>query len=87
MPRAKQRNEEEVQLDEEVKLEEKPVNTPKPAPIPVRKVQKPVRRVSFEQWASRRSIKDSHKAGLRAYVKNPNVPRSLEMWDKVFSDY
>lgn len=53
----------------------------------VHKVQRPVRRVSFEQWASLRNIKQSHKGGMRAFVPNPEIPRSIQDWDKLFESY
>jgi len=63
------------------------VPVPAPAALPVQVVQRPPRRVGFEQWARARGIKQSHKGGLLAYVQNPSAPRSYEDWDKVFANY
>lgn len=52
-----------------------------------RSVVKPVKRFSFEQWAARRGVKEHHRGGLRAFVKNPNKYRTLEEWDKCFVGY
>ena len=60
----------------------------KKAAPPVRKAAvKPAKRYSFEQWASRRGVKEHHRGGLRAFVKNPAKPRTLEEWDKCFVGY
>jgi hypothetical protein len=48
---------------------------------------KPARRYSFEQWASRRGVKAHHRGGLRAFIKNPDKPRTLEDWDACFKGY
>ncbi len=55
--------------------------------IEVKIVQRPHRKVSFEQWASARGVKEHHKGGMKAHVPNHKVSRSYEAWDKVFSDY
>lgn len=64
---------------------------------PQEKVSAPVRRtvltprkaklVSFDVWAKKRNVKEHHKGGMRAFVKNPNQPRTEEVWDKLFTDY
>jgi len=48
---------------------------------------KPSRRYSFEQWASRSGVKAHHRGGLRAFIKNPDKPRTLEDWDACFKGY
>ena len=72
-------------------LEKVEVEAPKPASLPkaikAREVVRPARRVSFEQWASLRGIKQSHKRGLRAFISDPTTPRSFKAWDQVFKDY
>jgi len=55
--------------------------------VPVKVVRRRHRKVSFEQWARARGVKQHHKGGLKAHVSNPNIPRSYEDWDLVFADY
>jgi len=43
--------------------------------------------VSFTVWASMNGVKDSHRAGMLAFLKNPNQPRPLSVWDSLFKDY
>ena len=43
--------------------------------------------VSFTVWASMNGVKDSHRAGMLAFLKNPNQPRPLVVWDSLFKDY
>ena len=45
------------------------------------------RRYSFTQWAVRRGKKPQHQPGMKAYVKNPDKPRTIEEWDKLFLTY
>lgn len=47
----------------------------------------PNRRYNFIQWAVRRGVKTRHQPGMRAFVKNPNKPRTIEEWDKLFETY
>ncbi len=47
----------------------------------------PGKRYTFTQWAVRRGKKPHHQPGLRAFVKNPNKPRTIEEWDKLFETY
>ena len=47
----------------------------------------PARRVTFEQWSSRRSIKKEHLRGMRAFVKNPTRVRTMAEWDAAFKAY
>lgn len=54
---------------------------------PKKAAVKPSRRYSFEQWASRRGVKAHHRGGLRAFIKNPDKPRTLEDWDACFKGY
>lgn len=77
----------ELEEVEESTKTEKP--EPKKAPVPIRRTvstRKP-KLVSFDVWAKKRGIKDHHKGGMRAYVKNPDQPRTEESWDKLFTDY
>lgn len=55
--------------------------------VAVKAAPKPSRRYSFEQWASRRGVKAHHRGGLRAFIKNPDKPRTLEDWDACFKGY
>ena len=48
---------------------------------------KPVKKYSFEQWASRRGVKSHHRAGLRAFITNSTKHRTLEEWDACFIGY
>ncbi len=47
----------------------------------------PNRRYTFTQWAVRRGVKTRHQPGMRAFIKNPNKPRTIEEWDKLFVTY
>lgn len=47
----------------------------------------PVKRFTFEQWATHAGVKESHKSGLRAFCKNTDKLRTMEEWEKVFSGY
>lgn len=95
--KVKPRGFEEVKpLSGEEKKEAAPVApkkvAPKKAPAKkkkavAKKVAKPVKRYSFDQWASRRAVKERHRGGLRAFVKNPGKHRTLEEWDKCFVGY
>ena len=52
-----------------------------------RPATKPVKRYTFEQWAARRGVKNHHRGGLRAFIKNSTKPRSLADWDSGFKGY
>jgi len=41
----------------------------------------------FEQWASRKGIALRHRGGMRAFVSNADMPRTLEAWDACFQAY
>ena len=58
-----------------------------PVQVAVAAPASPARRVSFEQWAAKRSIKDNHKRGMRAFVKNPDRLRTIADWDEAFKAY
>lgn len=45
------------------------------------------RKVSFDVWAKTRGVKDHHKGGMKAFIKNPDVPRILEEWDRLLKNY
>lgn len=45
------------------------------------------RRYTFIQWAVRRGKKPQHQPGMKAYVRNPDKPRTIEEWDKLFVTY
>lgn len=89
MPRRKEEESDSVEKEVQEALKELPEEpkTTKTAPVKVSVVKRPVRRVSFEQWAALRDVKQSHRGGLRAFVQNPSVPRSVEAWDEAFKDY
>lgn len=83
----------------EVKREAEPVaekkEAPKKAPTKKRRsapaarpvAVKPEKRYSFEQWASRRGVKEHHRGGLRAFITNSKKHRSLAEWDACFKGY
>lgn len=75
----------EPKMAEEVVVEEKaePAPVAKKAAAPVKKAK----RYSFDKWAARRGVKQHHKAGLMAFVKNVNKLRTLEEWDECFKGY
>lgn len=78
------------------KLEKKDeVVTDKPSGKRQRKVQEVplsverkvvVPRVSFDQWAKKRKIKQHHLGGMRAFIKGAQV-RTIEDWDRLFQSY
>lgn len=45
------------------------------------------KKISFDVWATRRDVKLHHRRGMKAFVSNPNLPRTLEEWDSLFIDY
>ncbi len=81
----------------EVKREAEPVARKKVAPkkaatkkrpAPARRAAvKPEKRHSFEQWASRRGVKEHHRGGLRAFITNSKKHRTLAEWDACFKGY
>lgn len=81
----------------EVKREAEPVAEKKVAPkkaatkkrrAPARRpAVKPEKRYSFEQWASRRGVKEHHRGGLRAFITNSKKHRTLAEWDACFKGY
>lgn len=80
------------EMKSEEKLEEKarsyskkaPKKSPRAEPVVV---VRPPKMYSFEQWAARRGVPKHHCRGMRAFVKNPNRTRTLEMWDECFVGY
>jgi len=66
---------------------EAPKKAPAKKKAVAKKATKPVKRYSFDQWASRREVKARHRGGLRAFVTNPRKHRTLEEWDKCFIGY
>jgi hypothetical protein len=60
-----------------------PVAPPAQAPVVIPVVKK----MSFEQWATNRSIPPHHFGGMKAWIKNANVPRTEEAWDLAFVGY
>lgn len=84
MANHKKTDEKEV-VQEEILEEVTPVVEPAPAFAEV--VTRNLRPLSLEQWASLKNIKPQHLGGMRAFIKNPSHPRSVEAWDKVFSTY
>ena len=85
------------EVQSEMRFEDKPKSeTKKKAAFkaaPKKKVaakqppSKPVKRYTFEQWAARRGVKNHHRGGLRAFIKNSTKPRSLKDWDSGFEGY
>jgi hypothetical protein len=58
----------------------------RPAPA-ARPAVKPEKRYSFEQWATRRGVKEHHRGGLRAFITNSKKHRTLAEWDVCFKGY
>jgi hypothetical protein len=80
-------------LEREFKIEDLKVAPKKAAPKKRKAaakrppVTKPVKRYTFEQWAARRGVKNHHRGGLRAFIKNSTKPRTLADWDLGFKGY
>lgn len=53
----------------------------------VRVKAKPAKRMTFDVYARRRALKKTHISGMRAFTKNPNIPRTLAEWDEFFKSY
>jgi hypothetical protein len=64
-------------MPEEIEVKEEVI------PVPAA----PVKRFTFEQWAVQKGLKEHHKAGMKAFCKNPNKLRTVEDWDKAFEGY
>jgi hypothetical protein len=47
----------------------------------------PLKLLSFEQWAKKKKIKESHLPGMRAFVQNVEKSRTQAAWDKLFESY
>lgn len=67
--------------------EDERVTNPRTTKSAVRVNAKAAKRVTFDVYARRKLIKKTHIPGMRAFTKNPNVPRTLEEWDKFFESY
>lgn len=66
----------------ETKLEPKDLDASEAPRLP------PVeRRLSFEQWAARSGIPLHNRRGRKAFIKNPNTPRTLSEWDELFKNF
>lgn len=48
---------------------------------------KRAKRMNFSSYARRKGVKLTHVAGMRAYCKNPRIPRTVEEWDALFEKY
>lgn len=80
------KKEKSVLVDEEPVFVEEPKKlVKKAAPRPAPKLPKKL--FTFDQWAARNGVPTHHRGGMRAFVENPNKPRSLEDWDMAFLDY
>jgi len=82
------------EFEREFKSVEKKVAPKKAAPkkkvAPKKAASAPapfVKRYSFEQWASRRGVKNHHRGGLRAFITNSKKSRTLSEWDACFTGY
>ena len=53
----------------------------------VRSKAKKPRRMNFDRYARAKGFRATHIPGMRAFTKNPNIPRTLEAWDKFFEGY
>lgn len=53
----------------------------------VRSKVKPAKRMNFARYARTQGFKTTHIPGLKARAGNPNIPRTLEEWNKLFQDY
>lgn len=67
---------------EEVAVSQKPHK--KSAVGVVAQVEK---KMTFDRYAKRKGVKATHLAGMKAYCKNPNTPKTVEQWDEVFKAY
>ncbi len=65
-----------------------PKRAPKaPVVVTPRPVTKDEKKFTFERWAARKGIPSHHRAGMRAFVSNPDKMRSQEEWDSCFLTY
>jgi len=98
----KKKEKKDLTLDVEVDIEESaPVAISKEEPAVITKkspgkslaglkrggVRAKVKLLSFDQFTEKAKVKHSHKAGMRAFVKDAHRPRSLEDWSKLFINY
>ena len=84
----------EVKVEDAVVAEDKPKevsDAPKKAftkAAPKKRVFKANElKVPFSRWARDRGIRTHHLRGMEAFVSNPNTPRTLKEWDKIFESY
>jgi hypothetical protein len=45
------------------------------------------KRMDFDHYARRKGVKTTHVPGMRAFAKNPRIPRTYEEWDAYFAKY
>jgi len=48
---------------------------------------KPALRFPFDRYAVCKAIRATHIPGMKAFVSNPQVPRTMEEWDAIFATY
>jgi len=73
---------------EKPKAKAAPIKSSKPAVKKQSvKLVKPAKKVTFSQYAALRQIKVRHRAGMKAFIRNPNLPRTVADWDKCLKGY
>jgi hypothetical protein len=75
------------EVSEPTKAPKKPVTKKLPKPQVVAGGHRYPRKVSFAVYASQKLIPSHHQGGMRAFVKNPDTPRTMETWEKEFEAY
>lgn len=43
--------------------------------------------ITFQAYCKIRNILPHHTFGMRAFVKNPDKPRTVTNWDEIFKSY
>lgn len=72
----KQKNAQDEMMEDAPEVQEAPARI---APVE--------RRISFDQWAARENIPMHNRRGRRAFVKNPDTPRTLAEWNALFKTF
>lgn len=85
---SKKKNKDVETHPEVVGVQEAPkVAVPTSKTSAVRAKAKKQKTMDFDRYARRKGIKAHHVAGMKAFAKNPNMPRTLAEWDDFFSSY
>jgi len=84
MPKKKNKDTEDIVVSDLVESkEEAQVTVPSSRPKKV----KPAKRFTFDQYARKKGFREQHVPGLRAFVKNPRMRKTVEEWDDLLKDY